>query len=409
MAFLPWLILLGGIVITLGLWHHTAQQTEAQQRDIYSAIVYLEPFDWRNQRAFGYDMYSEPTRRQAMAPARDSGAGTLSGKVTLVQGTEKDVQAGVLPHLPVYRDGVTPDDLAQRQAKLIGWAYSPLRLNDLISNLLKREHADLAGRMAIRIYDARQPHPEKLLFESQSIADAPGLQSIMQIGLGGQPWTVEAQALPGFFMSSGWAGEQIIVIAGLVLSAALAALVSILIRSRNQVAGALAQVIGAIRDRVRREYITLVHPDEQDIGRRKMHDLLTAQVQFASVERRFCRLDTHTEFWGHLTAKRLTDSDGQLIALVVVIADITELKSKAEELAQHRDRLEHLIPGSAFPLMIGSGCLQRSNKSMVRRRASTAAPDWAWRSANTWWRRCMARSVCAANSTWAARSGSTSW
>jgi CHASE1-domain containing sensor protein len=28
----------------------------AGQRDIYTSIIYLEPFNWRNQRAFGYDM-----------------------------------------------------------------------------------------------------------------------------------------------------------------------------------------------------------------------------------------------------------------------------------------------------------------------------------------------------------------
>ena len=32
-----------------------------------SAILYLEPFDVRNQRAFGYDMYSNAIRRAAMA------------------------------------------------------------------------------------------------------------------------------------------------------------------------------------------------------------------------------------------------------------------------------------------------------------------------------------------------------
>lgn len=38
-------------------------------RSDYGVIVYLEPFDWRNQRAFGYDMLSEPVRREAMTRA----------------------------------------------------------------------------------------------------------------------------------------------------------------------------------------------------------------------------------------------------------------------------------------------------------------------------------------------------
>jgi CHASE1-domain containing sensor protein len=65
----------------------------------YSAIVYLEPFDWRNRRAFGYDMYSEPIRRAAMQRARDSGEPAVSGRVTLVQETKQDVQAGFLMYL----------------------------------------------------------------------------------------------------------------------------------------------------------------------------------------------------------------------------------------------------------------------------------------------------------------------
>lgn len=39
-------------------------------RELISSIIYLEPFDQRNRRAFGYDMYSEPVRRVAMARAR---------------------------------------------------------------------------------------------------------------------------------------------------------------------------------------------------------------------------------------------------------------------------------------------------------------------------------------------------
>ena len=55
------------------------------QRDIYSSIVYLEPFSDRNLLAFGYDMYAEPVRRAAMERARDLNDASLSGRVELVQ------------------------------------------------------------------------------------------------------------------------------------------------------------------------------------------------------------------------------------------------------------------------------------------------------------------------------------
>ncbi len=58
------------------------------------SIVYLEPFDWRNQRAFGYDMWSERVRNAAMSRARDEGRVAISKKVDPGTGTDHDVQVG---------------------------------------------------------------------------------------------------------------------------------------------------------------------------------------------------------------------------------------------------------------------------------------------------------------------------
>ena len=90
-------------------------------RDIYTSIVYLEPFNERNQRAFGYDMYSEPVRRAAMAFRMSAGRGlaALSGKVALLQETETDVQVGTLMYVPIYRNGAVLNNVADRRAALI--------------------------------------------------------------------------------------------------------------------------------------------------------------------------------------------------------------------------------------------------------------------------------------------------
>eukprot|EP01030_Chromulinospumella_sphaerica_P013847 gene13847-13632_t len=53
--------------------------TPAGEREVYFPITLIEPFDERNQRAFGYDMFSEPTRREAMRRAMDTGQPTVSG------------------------------------------------------------------------------------------------------------------------------------------------------------------------------------------------------------------------------------------------------------------------------------------------------------------------------------------
>lgn len=96
----------------------------AGERELYSAIVYLEPFRDRNLRAFGYDKFAEPVRRAAMIQARDSGRAVLSGKVALVQETGSDLQSvcaglpprGLLPplaFLPLIEDHPLAVELAQ--------------------------------------------------------------------------------------------------------------------------------------------------------------------------------------------------------------------------------------------------------------------------------------------------------
>src|SRR5713226_6303766 len=102
----------------------------------YHTIVYLEPVNRRNQAAIGYDMFTEPTRRAAMEHARDTGAPTASGPVTLVQEIEDPKQNGFLIYAPVYRNGARTDTVAERRAALIGFVYAPFRVGDLLTHML---------------------------------------------------------------------------------------------------------------------------------------------------------------------------------------------------------------------------------------------------------------------------------
>lgn len=132
------------------------------ERAEYSSILYLTPLDWRNRRALHFDMMSEPVRREAMRRARLSGEAALSGKVRLLQETDQDIQTGVLLYLPVYRRGASTDTAAARATSLLGWAYSPFRMRDLMRGTLG---GDL-HTLRLRIYDDGRLDPETLLYDS---------------------------------------------------------------------------------------------------------------------------------------------------------------------------------------------------------------------------------------------------
>ena len=95
------------------------------KRDLYTSIIYLEPFTGRNLRAFGFDMFSEALRHKAMEQARDLDKTAISAKVTLLQETKQQVQSGFLMYVPVYRNGSPHHTLDERCSNIIGWVFAP--------------------------------------------------------------------------------------------------------------------------------------------------------------------------------------------------------------------------------------------------------------------------------------------
>lgn len=165
----------------------------AGQRRHYSSIEYLEPFDWRNQRAFGFDMYSESVRRQAMDRARQTGLASLSGKVRLLQETEEDLQRGVLIYVPIYADrGQASSGLDRR---LLGWAYSPLRMNDVVNSAIASvDNPDMAGT-GVLVYDGTLPLARNLLFDNLRLLNRRQSlhPSFEPVQIAGRTWLVGVQ------------------------------------------------------------------------------------------------------------------------------------------------------------------------------------------------------------------------
>ena len=193
------------------------------ERAIYAPVSYLEPFRDRNLRAFGYDMFSEPVRRAAMEQARDSGEAALSGKVELVQETGVNVQAGFLMFAPVYRNGAPADTVEQRRAALTGWVFSPYRMNDFMSGILRGWLGYQDKTIHLHIYNGLQATPATLLFDSKP-ANLPELHSLFYqqrtIGFNGHQWLL-AFELTGKSADLNYAPAWAALAAGFALSGLL--------------------------------------------------------------------------------------------------------------------------------------------------------------------------------------------
>ncbi|EMR02221.1 CHASE domain-containing protein [Cesiribacter andamanensis] len=193
----------------------------AGDREVYTSILYLEPFDRRNQRAFGYDMYTDSVRREAMERARDTGQPSLSGILTLVQETETGVQRGLNLYVPLYKRNAPLETQEQRRQHLTGFIYSPFRVNDLMSGILGNRFKELH----LEVYEGSRLDRSSLVYDSDTIAHAnrkhQDVLRISPIRLAGRTWQVysspgpefgQGTALPWFILGGGMLMSSLIFI-----------------------------------------------------------------------------------------------------------------------------------------------------------------------------------------------------
>lgn len=157
-------------------------------RSYYTAITYLEPLDWRNQRAIGYDMWTESNRQKAMNQAVETGQASRSAQITLVQETNKNTQKGFLTYLPLYESKNTPKTVKERKEQIQGWVYAPFRINDFMEGILGSSDPQIE----FEIYDTTQINDDTLLYQSNpnNLITKSDLTRQVKLTIQSHDWTI---------------------------------------------------------------------------------------------------------------------------------------------------------------------------------------------------------------------------
>lgn len=177
----------------------------AGNRDFYTPIVAIEPFDVENAKALGFDTLTAPTAQIAMARSRDDNDIRITSHFTLIQDKVKvqdkgkpNVHAFVM-YLPIYKKGAVLNTVSQRRAAITGWVDVPFRLNDLITGLSGEIDPDID----IEIHDSDKLTDESRLYQSDQITHeqrhAKGsLQTMRVLDIAGSHWTILSSTTPAF-------------------------------------------------------------------------------------------------------------------------------------------------------------------------------------------------------------------
>lgn len=133
------------------------------KRSEYYPVVYLEPLNFRNERAIGFDIYTEDKRRAAVNLAKETGQTTLSEKIILVQETDEDIQNGFLLMVPLYSSEKN-SSAENDSSSLLGIVDVVFRINDFVDALLGKQTFEYIN---MRIYDG-SVELENLFFDSNT-------------------------------------------------------------------------------------------------------------------------------------------------------------------------------------------------------------------------------------------------
>jgi PAS domain S-box-containing protein len=279
----------------------------AGERPEYAPVLYLEPSDGLNLRAFGYDMLSESVRRAALEASRDTGEVVLSGKVTLVYDQNT---AGALLYQAVYR--TPPRTVEERRALLTGWVYASFRMGDLMRGIFGEDESALG----ISLFDGPTQSAASLLYDNAPAAPerrpSTRFAATRPVEVAGRPWTLTMRSLPAFEARQGLGKQRVIAATGAVASFLLALLVWVLANAR----------VRAVRHAV-------------ELSRRA--EALRQSEEALRRSERYYRavLSSSTDFWSVVDANNVHRQIGSNVSAVV---------GWTEEELRSQDRLEAVHP-----------------------------------------------------------------
>ncbi|ESY14653.1 MULTISPECIES: CHASE domain-containing protein [unclassified Mesorhizobium] len=184
-------------------------------------VVLFEPLDPANESTIGYDMFTEPVRREAIEKAMADDAQHASGLVQLGQDTgAAQTFTGFLVFVRLNVE-TAPDGINASRSSTSGLLYAAFRARDLFQTALSRTPL-LPVNTAV--YDGTAD-ADNLLFQSETPPVArfgDRLLVTRKIIVAGRPWTVLFRPTSAFSQPSSRAIPVMLGLFGLLLAGAIA-------------------------------------------------------------------------------------------------------------------------------------------------------------------------------------------
>src|SRR5438094_2840060 len=219
-----------------GLATFQLNERDAQQklipvtaRNEYVVIRYIEPL-LGNERSLGFDIASDPVRREAFEWARDKGEARATKQAQLIQ--NKDTASGFVVYLPIYTNGFSHDTIEERQHRLEGYVAAVFRIADVIAQSLKG--VDQKG-LQLRFLDQGAGSTTQTLFQNSTERAKPAvLQMKTNMEMAGRKWSLESSLSPEYLRAHrSWQSWSVLAV-GLLFTGLLGAFLLVVTGHRQR-------------------------------------------------------------------------------------------------------------------------------------------------------------------------------
>src|SRR5258706_19495 len=201
----------------------------AARREDYFPVSDVDP-GREGDLSLGFDLASEPTRREAILRCRDTGGLAATAPVTLVRETEGE--HGFLVFIPVYERGKPAESLEDRRRHHRGLIVGVFRLPDLVQEALS--YLQPMGIDVSISDDSAPPGEGELLAHStarpgaalgalRSEAPEGELEHQATLDVAGRRWSVRCFTASGFVAGRRTSYPTAVLLAGLLVTGLLAA------------------------------------------------------------------------------------------------------------------------------------------------------------------------------------------
>lgn len=222
------------------------------EREIYAPIVHLNSFGKPTRHDLGFDVYSDAVLRAAMLRAGEEGKTVISGMVVLGRESGKDVQRGFVMFVPVYRNGVPTDSMAERRNGLIGWVFSSFDMDEMMDGVLAMRYGENSHVLDWEVYDGLVPSAETLMYNNSPGKTGGAAQGSFHasrtIAFGQHAWVISVHSLPEFDGQMVGGRLREITYSGAIISILVAMMVWLLLGGRSRALALAEKMDGKFRE-----------------------------------------------------------------------------------------------------------------------------------------------------------------